>query len=88
MPNRKCKLESNHEESPSDPESPTNADGTTLCQPANQGDSQPQEVIVTSPAEPLLRKTTSRTNLEIAIGANPFQIKLMEVTSQSKEVLI
>ena len=71
------------EESPSDPEAPTNADEADLSQPANQDDSQHQEVIVTpaeqgteddSVVEPLLRKNTSSTNLEKASGATPFHI--------------
>ena len=106
MPNRKCKLQSNHldswskffdffpfltvafyktsEESPSDPEPPTNANDTNLSQPANQSDSQPQELKVT----PLHRKPTSRANLEVASGANPFQIEMMKATQagQSKEM--
>ena len=51
-------------------------------------DPQPQEVVVTLPAKSLLRKTTSKANLEIASGANPFQIELMKVTQagQSKEM--
>ena len=75
-------------ESPSDPEAPTNADEADLSQPANQGDPQPQEVIVTpAKAEPL-RKATSSANLEIASGVTPFQIELMKVTQtgQCKEM--
>ena len=77
------------EESPSDPEAPTNADEADVVQPANQGDPQPQEVIVTpAEAEPLLRKATSSANLEIASGVTPFQIELMKVTQadQCKEM--
>jgi len=77
------------EESPSDPEAPTNADEADLSQPANQGDPQPQEVIVTpAEAEPLLRKATSSANLEIASGVTPFHIELMKVTQadQCKEM--
>ena len=51
------------------------------------GDPQPQEEILTL-VGPLLRKTTSKTNFEIASGATPFQIELMNVAqaSQSKEM--
>ena len=48
---------------------------------ANQGDSQPQEVIVASPAEPL--RKTSGANLEV-VSAPPFQTELMKVTHAGK----
>eukprot|EP00093_Oithona_nana_P000764 00764.XXX_1755_135_1 [CDS] Oithona nana genome sequencing. len=88
LPNRKFTFYKESEESPSDPEAPTNADEADLVQPANQGDPQPQEVIVTpAKAEPL-RKATSSANLEIASGVTPFQIELMKVTQagQCKEM--
>ena len=72
----------------SKPETEKTADEADLSQPANQGDPQPQEVIVTpAEAEPLLRKATSSANLEIASGVTPFQIELMKVTQadQCKE---
>jgi len=81
MPNRKFAFYKPSEEPPSDPEPPTNADEANLSLLANQGDSQPQEVIVASPAEPL--RKTSGANLEV-VSAPPFQTELMKVTHAGK----